>query len=174
MVSFSTRLGSALIALAAAALPAHADDVQEAGKLMKAGQHKQALEAVNKALRAKPKDPQARFMKGLILTEQGNSKEAIEIFTQLTKDYPELPEPYNNLAVLYAQAAEYDKAREALEGAVRANPNYATAYENLGDVYAKLASQSYAKAQQIDPANGSAPAKLALVRQLLSPAQAKR
>ena len=167
MVSFSTRLGSALIALAAAALPAHADDVQEAGKLLKAGQHKQALEAVNKALRAKPKDPQARFMKGLILTEQGNSKEAIEIFTQLTKDYPELPEPYNNLAVIYAAQGQYDKARAALEQSIRTHPSYATAYENLGDVYAKLASQAYDKALQIDSSNAAAKNKLSLVRELV-------
>jgi tetratricopeptide (TPR) repeat protein len=167
MVSFSTRLGSALIALAAAALPAHADDVQEAGKLLKAGQHKQALEAVNKALRAKPKDPQARFMKGLILTEQGNSKEAIEIFTQLTKDYPELPEPYNNLAVIYASQGQYDKARAALEQSIRTHPSYATAYENLGDVYAKLASQAYDKALQIDSSNAAAKNKLSLVRELV-------
>jgi tetratricopeptide (TPR) repeat protein len=167
MVSFSTRLGSALIALAAAALPAHADDVQDAGKLLKAGQHKQALEAVNKALRAKPKDPQARFMKGLILTEQGNSKEAIEIFTQLTKDYPELPEPYNNLAVIYASQGQYDKARAALEQSIRTHPSYATAYENLGDVYAKLASQAYDKALQIDSSNAAAKNKLSLVRELV-------
>ena len=76
--------------------------------------------------------------------------------------------------MLYAQQNEYDKARDALEGAVRANPNYATAHENLGDVYAKLAGQSYAKAQQIDPANQTAPSKLTLVRQLLSPTTAKR
>jgi Flp pilus assembly protein TadD len=110
-----------------------------------------------------------RFLKGVILAESGKSTAAIEAYTQLTQEYPELPEPYNNLAVLYAQQNEYEKAREALEGAVRANPQYATAHENLGDVYAKLASQSYAKAQQIDPANASVPSKLALVRQLLSP-----
>ncbi|HEX7218376.1 MAG TPA: tetratricopeptide repeat protein [Burkholderiales bacterium] len=167
MVSFSTRLGSVLIALAAVAMPARADDVQEAGKLLKAGQHKQALEAVNKALRAKPKDPQARFMKGLILTEQGNSKEAIEIFTQLTKDYPELPEPYNNLAVIYASQGQYDKARAALEQSIRTHPSYATAYENLGDVYAKLASQAYDKALQIDSSNAAAKNKLSLVRELV-------
>jgi tetratricopeptide (TPR) repeat protein len=166
MLSFSTRVGWLLIALAAA-LPARADDVQDAARLLKAGQHKQALDLVNKALRAKPKDPQARFMKGLILTEQGNSREAIEIFTQLTKDYPELPEPYNNLAVIYASQGQYDKARAALEQSIRTHPSYATAYENLGDVYAKLASQAYDKALQIDSSNAAAKNKLSLVRELV-------
>src|SRR3990170_1993655 len=149
------------------ALPAHADDVQDAAKLLKAGQHQQALERVNKALAAKPRDPQARFLKGLIFTERGKTKDAIEIFTQLTKDHPELPEPYNNLAVIYASQGQYDKARIALEQSIRTHPSYATAYENLGDVYAKLASQAYNKALQIDSSNTGAQNKLSLVRELV-------
>ena len=149
------------------ALPAHADDVQDAAKLLKAGQHKQALDLVNKVLTAKPRDAQARFLKGLILTEQGNTKEAIEIFTKLTQDYPELPEPYNNLAVIYASQGQYDRARAALEQSIRTHPSYATAYENLGDVYAKLASQAYDKALQIDSSNTAAKNKLSLVRELV-------
>jgi tetratricopeptide (TPR) repeat protein len=122
---------------------------------------------VNKALAAKPRDPQARFLKGLILTEQGKTRDAIEIFTQLTKDHPELPEPYNNLAVIYASQGQYDKARVALEQSIRTHPSYATAYENLGDVYAKLASQAYNKALQIDSSNTGAQNKLSLVRELV-------
>jgi tetratricopeptide (TPR) repeat protein len=151
----------------ALALPVFADDVQDAAKLLKAGQHKQALERVNKALSAKPRDPQARFLKALILTEQGNTKEAIEIFTKLTQDYPELPEPYNNLAVIYASQGQYDRARAALEQSIRTHPSYATAYENLGDVYAKLASQAYDKALQIDSSNTGAKNKLSLTRELV-------
>ncbi len=166
MLSSAARLRWVAIALAVA-LPALADDVQEASKLLKAGQHKQALERVNKAIAAKPRDPQARFLKGVILTEQGSSKEAIEVFTKLTQDYPELPEPYNNLAVIYASQGQYDKARAALEQSIRTHPSYATAYENLGDVYAKLASQAYDKALQIDSSNAAAKNKLALVRDLV-------
>src|SRR6188474_530050 len=166
MLSFAARLGWILIALGLA-LPALADEVQDAAKLLKAGQHRQALDLVNKVLKAKPKDAQARFLKGLILTEQGNAKEAIEIFTQLTKDYPELPEPYNNLAVIYASQGQYDRARAALAQSIRTHPSYATAYENLGDVYAKLASQAYDKALQIDSSNTTAKNKLSLVRELV-------
>jgi tetratricopeptide (TPR) repeat protein len=162
-----------LAVLAAYAPHARADDYADVNRLVNARQYDQALARAEQYLTAKPRDPQMRFLKGVILAETGKRAEAIETYTQLTQEYPELPEPYNNLAVLYAQANEYDKAREALEGAVRANPNYATAYENLGDVYAKLASQSYAKAQRIDPSNTTAPAKLALARQLLSSTQAK-
>ncbi|MGQ0655832.1 MAG: nuclear transport factor 2 family protein [Betaproteobacteria bacterium] len=156
-----------LLAALLFALAANADDLQDASKLFKAGQAQQALERVNRVLAQKPKDPQARFLKGVILTEQGNAKEAIEIFTRLTQDFPELPEPYNNLAVIYASQGQYDRARQALEQSIRTHPSYATAYENLGDVYAKLASQAYGKALQLDAGNTVAQNKLALVRDLV-------
>ena len=155
--------------LAALPLAARADEYTDVNRLVQARQHVQALARADQYLTGKPRDPQMRFLKGVILAETGKRAEAIETYTQLTQEFPELPEPYNNLAVLYAQQGQYDKAREALEGAVRANPNYATAHENLGDVYAKLAGQSYTRAQQIDPANTSVPTKLTLVRQMLSP-----
>jgi tetratricopeptide (TPR) repeat protein len=161
------RLGAPLAALFLMSGFARADDVQDASRLLKSGQHQAALERVNKALAAKPKDPQARFLKGLIYAEQGNPKEATEIFLKLTQDYPDLPEPYNNLAVIYASQGQYDKARASLEQSIRTHPSYATAYENLGDVYAKLASQAYDKALQIDSANAGAKNKPALVRDLV-------
>ena len=165
------RLRLALFALLSAALfaaPAgHADELQDATKFLKAGQHQQAMERVNKVLASKPRDPQARFLKGLIYTEQGNTKDAIDVFTKLTQDYPELPEPFNNLAVIYASQGQYEKARTSLEQSIRTHPSYATAYENLGDVYAKLASQAYDKALQLDSSNAGAQNKLSLVRELV-------
>jgi tetratricopeptide (TPR) repeat protein len=160
-------LATLLAVVLGAALPALADDLDDASKLLRAGQHDQALERVNRVLAQKSGDPKARFLKGIILTEQGNTKDAIEIFTKLTQDYPNLPEPYNNLAVIYAGQGQYDKARAALEQSIRTHPSYATAYENLGDVYAKLASQAYDKALQLDKSNTGAQNKLSLVRDLV-------
>src|SRR6185503_19257711 len=144
-----------------------ADDLDDASRLLKSGERQQALDKVNRVLASKPKDAQARFLKGLILTEQGQQQEAIDVFTKLTQDYPNLPEPYNNLAVIYASQGQYDKARAALERSIRTHPSYATAYENLGDVYAKLASQAYGKALQLDASNAGAQNKLSLVRELV-------
>jgi Flp pilus assembly protein TadD len=165
MLTSAGRLWLLLIALAIAA-PLFAQEVEEAERLFRAGQHQQALERVNRFLSSNPRDAKGRFLKGVILTEQGKTKDAIEIFTRLTQDRPELPEPYNNLAVLYASQGQYEKARVALEQSIRTHPSYATAYENLGDVYAKLASQAYDKALQIDSSNQAAKNKLALVREL--------
>ena len=146
-----------------------ADDYADVNQLLHSGKYAEALAKADQYIAAKPRDPQMRFLKGVVQTESGRTADAIATFTQLTQEYPELPEPYNNLAVLYAGRNEFDKARASLEAAVRANPSYAIAHENLGDVYAKLAEVSYAKAQQLDPRNTSAARKLTLVRQLFVP-----
>lgn len=133
---------------------ANADEFADVSKLAKAGKVVDALAKTNDYLKKHPDDPQMRFMKGVLLTEQNKSEEAIAVFTKLTEDYKDLPEPYNNLAVLYAASGQYDKARIALEKAIRTNPSYQTAYENLGDIYGKMASQAYDKALAL----GAAPA----------------
>jgi tetratricopeptide (TPR) repeat protein len=158
----------ALVGLAFAGAPSHADEADEVTKLIQNSQFDQALARADAYLANRPNDAQMRFLKGLILTERNKPNEAITIFTKLTEDFPELPEPYNNLAVLYAGKGDYDKARDALEMAIRTHPSYATAHENLGDVYAKLASQSYDKALQLDGRNSTAQTKLSLVRNLIA------
>ncbi len=150
------------------ATSAFADESADINKLMKAGQLPEALTKIDASLAQRPRDPQLRFLKGLIFTEQNKTNEAIAIFTKLTEDFPELPEPYNNLAVLFASTNQYEKARASLEMAIRTNPTYATAHENLGDVYAKLASQAYDKALQLDSNNSAAKSKLTMVRTLVS------
>jgi len=152
---------------------AGADEVQDINKLLKQGKPDQALVRVNAYLVNKPKDAQARFLKGLILNEQSKTDEAIKVFSALTEDYPELPEPYNNLAVLYAGLGQYDKARIALEMAIRTHPTYATAHENLGDIYAKMASQAYDRALQLDHGNTATQTKLAMVKEIFAPRSAR-
>jgi tetratricopeptide (TPR) repeat protein len=146
-----------------------ADEFPEISKLYKQGKRSEALDRLERFLAANPRDSRARFLKGVILTEQNKTQEAIKVFTDLTVDYPEMPEPYNNLAVLYAGQGDYEKARQALETAIRTHPSYAVAHENLGDVYATLASRAYDKALQLDKTNSSAKAKLALIRELFPP-----
>lgn len=154
--------------IGAASLNAYAAaEVSDIQRLLKQGQYAQALDEADSYISSKPKDPQGRFLKGVILSEMNRSNEAIAVFNKLTEEFPELPEPYNNLAVLYAQQKQYDKARTSLEMAIRTHPSYATAHENLGDLYAKLASQAYDKALQIDSSNSVAQTKLSLIRELI-------
>jgi tetratricopeptide (TPR) repeat protein len=165
------RLLPATFALTAAlfAVSVHANDIDEVNQLLKTGKQAQALTKVEQSLTAKPRDPQLRFLKGVIQTELGKPQDAIGTFTKLTEEYPELPEPYNNLAVLHASAGQFDKARAALEMAIRTNPSYSTAHENLGDIYANLASQAYSKALQLGGSSATLQPKLTLIRELFTP-----
>jgi len=161
----ATACGMAIPTLAAV-------EHDEVDRLMQAGKLDEAMSRADAFLKDKPKDPQMRFLKGVIQLDTGKRTEAIAAFTQLTQDSPELPEPYNNLAVIYASQNQFDKARNALESAIRTNPSYATAQENLGDVYARLASQAYSKALQLDQNNTAVQPKLAVIRSLFTPAPA--
>ena len=143
--------------------------LQTSETLFRQGQYPQALTTINGWIATHPKDAQARFLKGLILTEQNKTDEAIAVFTKLTEDYPELPEPYNNLAVLYAAQGKYEQARNALEMAIHTHPSYAVAHENLGDIYAKMASLAYNKALQLDTGNTNVHTKLALIKEIFNP-----
>ena len=147
---------------------AYADDYSDVNQLLRAGKLSEAMAKADVYLAVKPRDPQMRFLKGVIQSNSGKPGDAIITFTKLIGDYPELPEPYNNLAVLYAGESQYDKAQAALEMAIRTNPSYAAAHENLGDVYARLASHAYNKALQLDGGNVTVPPKLAVLRKLFN------
>lgn len=144
------------------------DAYTEVGRLMRAGQLDDALARAERHLQAQPRDPQMRFLKGVLQNQKGLDAEALGTFQRLTEEFPELPEPHNNLAVLHAAAGRYDQARTSLEAAIRANPQYAVAHENLGDVYARLAEQAWARSLQFDTGNARVPDKLKAVRSLLA------
>jgi len=145
-------------------------ELREATALIKDREFARAQEKLDALIAARPREPRARFLKGVVETEQGRTDAAMAVYRALIEDYPELPEPYNNLAVLHAQRGEYESARLALETALRTAPEWAVAHENLGDLYARLAAAQYAQAAKFDRSNKSAPAKLTLARDLLAKA----
>ncbi len=148
---------------------AYSQGIKEAKDLIAAKQYVAAAARVDKLLEERPREAQARFLKGVVQTERGETDPAIATFRALTQDYPELPEPYNNLAVLYAKKGEYDSARAALESALSAAPDWSIAHENLGDIYARLAAAQYDRAAALDKSNKTASTKLTLAKQLLAP-----
>ncbi|RZL43651.1 MAG: tetratricopeptide repeat protein [Variovorax sp.] len=154
--------------LALAGVTARADEYGDVNRLLRQGSPAEALAKADAYIAGKPRDPQMRFLRGVILTEQGRTADATLAFTQLTQDFPELPEPYNNLAALYAQQSQFERARDALETAIRLSPAYSTAYENLGDVYARLAAQTYDRAQKLAPASATIAPKVAALRQVFA------
>jgi len=147
----------------------YAQGLHEASAMVKDRQFANAQAKLDVLLTQRPREPQARFLKGVVQTEEGQDAAAIATFSALIADYPELPEPYNNLAVLYAQKGEYEGARIALESAVRTAPDWAIAHENLGDIYVRLGAAEYATAAKLDRENKATAAKLNLARELLAP-----
>ena len=71
-----------------------------------------------------------------------------------------------------SRAARRIRGRAAWRSRLRfaPRPEWSVAHENLGDIYARLAAVEYAQAAKFDKANKTAPAKLALVRDLLASA----
>ena len=163
-------LACALLAAAGSAAaqkpPPPPSAATEIGELMKAGRHDEALKRADARLQDNPRDAQVRFMRGVILAEQGRTVEAATVFEALTQEFPELPEPYNNLAVIHAAQGRYESAWRLLQQALAAQPNYVTAYENLGDLYLSMAEQAYGKALGLDADNRVVKAKLETAREL--------
>lgn len=148
--------------------PGLTPELADASRLIAERQYVPALAKIDAVLATDAKNPQARFLKGVVQTDQSETDAAIATFQALNQDYPELPEPYNNLAVIWAQRGEYDKARKSLEVALVTRPDYAIAHENLGDIYVRLAGSEYDRAIALDKTNKSAQSKLVLVRELFA------
>ena len=150
-----------------AARKVYGQTLKEARGLIADKKYAEAIALLDKLTAERPREPQARFLKGLALADSGQADAAIVVFQGVLAEYPELPEPHNNLAVLYAGKGDYALARDELEAAISAAPDYTVAYENLGDIYAQLAAVNYEKAIARDARNKTAPVKLKLVREVL-------
>jgi Flp pilus assembly protein TadD len=142
--------------------------MKEARTLMAQKQYEDAITRLDSLTRDRPREPQARFLKGVALTALGRDDEALAQFLALAADFPELPEPHNNLAALYARKGQLDLARRELELAIAADPSYGIANENLGDIYVRLAAQQYELAATLTKNSKTLPVKLKLVRDMIA------
>ncbi len=158
-------LAALCLAVVTSASFGQADTAQDIERAWRAGDRPQAMQRLERAIAAEPRDAQLRFLRGVLLAEGGDTAQAAQVYERLTQEFPDLPEPFNNLAALYAARGELDKAREALETALRNDPGYATAQENLGDVYVRLAMRAYERAGL---RSAEAQRKLQLARQLVA------
>ena len=178
VLALSSQLGAQLVAaqtppvtdpreMSDAARKAYSKGLKDARELLAEKKYAEAIVVLDSLSAERPREPQARFLKGVALTDSGRTDDAIAAYLSLVADFPELPEVRNNLAVLYGQKGNYEGARDELVAAIMAAPDYAIAYENLGDVYTRLAGNNYEKAIARDAKNKTAPPKLKLVREVL-------
>lgn len=165
------RLAAAL-ALVCLAATARADDATEVRALLARGEAAAALQRVEAALAARPRDVALRFLQGVALLDLQRDDAALAHFTAMTQDYPELPDPYNNIALLHARAGRLEPARQALEAALRNDPGHRTARINLGVVHLMLAAQAWELAAATGPEDVLLLRRLEGVRALLAAAPA--
>lgn len=137
----------------AGVVPAISPEITRAADLLELRQFAEAEKAIEEGLRARPRDPQWRFLEAVLWAETRSPDEAIAAFESLVDEFPELSEPHNNLAVLYLRQGQPQKARQALERAIRNRPDYALAYENLGDLYVQLAFDAYDRGSRVPTAS---------------------
>ena len=178
VLALSSPLASQLVAAQAAPVTdpremseasrkAYSKGLKDARALLADKKYAEAIVVLDTLTAERPREPQARFLKGVALADSGRTDDAITVYVGLVADFPELPEVRNNLAVLYGQKGNYEGARDELTAATLAAPDYAIAYENLGDVYARMAGSNYEKAVARNAKNTTAPPKLKLVREVL-------
>ena len=139
------------------ALPPTISSIQQS---IAQGDAQTALAALDQRIKADNNDVQSRFLKGMVLMEEGENLEAQEAFIEITRLFPKLPEAFNNLAVLYVREGSYEKARSALMSAKANTPDYPVAHANLGDLYLKMAADAYRQALELDPDDQLSAAKL--------------
>lgn len=162
----NTQLLALLSGLAFSSAALAISVAQEARQLIANGDAGIALVQLDTYLANNPKDPEARFARGMALSRLNRGNEAKKAFSELIRDVPQYPEPYNNLGVLLAGAGEYAKARTAFEAAIVKNPGYTSAQLNLGEIEVALAIQAYQAVLNTEPGNTMAQAKLALLKSL--------
>ncbi|MEJ2007373.1 MAG: tetratricopeptide repeat protein [Acidobacteriota bacterium] len=100
-------------------------------------QLKEAIEALKKAGKADPGNPDTRNYLGLALGESGKTKEAKKEFETAIQLDPDFDTPHNNLAGYYLQKNDLDTAKSELLAALKINPDSPSAHGNLGVVLAR-------------------------------------
>ncbi len=148
---------------------ATAADLAEIRSLIDQGRSDEALVGLEEHLDESPVDPEAMFLRGLLLAETQHESEAMEVFEEISGLRPDRPEPLNNLAVIQAANGDYEAAVETLKEALRTHPAYRTAYENLTKIYGQLASEAYSRALSVEQAHTRSAVELVLVSDMEIP-----
>jgi len=92
-------------------------------------------------------NPDAHYLRGIILREQGRRALAITDLKQAVAGRPDLVSARVELAAYYLEAGNAAEAQPLLEGALRFDPNNIIAHLNLGDCYRLAGRIPEAKAQ---------------------------
>src|SRR5687767_10966303 len=115
---------------------ANTRELSEAASLLEAGRLKEAEAAARKLIAARPRDPDAYILLGVILDQLGLSAEAEAAYHSALKLQPTSVPALSNLGVLLARTDRKEDAIKRFEQVLRLDPNHAKAVFNLGALYA--------------------------------------
>ena len=120
------------------------------------GETATALDLINQALAAKPRDPAACSNRGNLLMELGRHEEALASFDQALALMPAFPDALNNRGNALQELHRPAEALDSYDRALAIRPGYAEALSNRGNVLQLLnrteeALLSYAQALAIRP-----------------------
>jgi predicted O-linked N-acetylglucosamine transferase (SPINDLY family) len=140
----------------------------QAGRLMSAGQHNEALAACMSVLKTMPDYPPALRVLGLIYSGLGQMERAVECVERAISLYPGISEWYDNLGALHGMLGHTPQAEAALRESVRIEPHNAPAWNNLGLALRILhreeeAESAHRTALSIDPNHSDAHLNLGTV-----------
>jgi Tfp pilus assembly protein PilF len=119
-------------------------------------QDKDALQALNTAVRLLPDDAGAHNNLGNALARHGRLAAAVASFRRALHLRPDFAEAHNNLGRAAFDLGEFDQASASCRRALDLNPRYAEACDNLGSALLALgliddALTSFRRALAIDP-----------------------
>lgn len=112
---------------------------------------------------ARLSNPQLKFFRCLLFTQQGAIQKAIACYQDLIREHPDMPEPYNNLGVLLASRGQLVEARSWLERGLKQSVPYATLNQNILNLQTEINRGSYQAALQISQPQEKVRPKLAML-----------
>ena len=141
------------------------EELEEAIRLFRLGQRKQAFEQIDRMLKAFPNSATLWNLEGTLRGTIGDYERAETAFHRVIAMKPVSAEAHNNLGIVLTRKGEIEAALTALNNALLLKPDYAEAHNNLGNALlaqgnADAAARSYRKA--IDCQNGMAQAHINL------------
>jgi len=121
------------------------------------GNLSEAIDSLEKCLRANPHLAPAYELSGDILQSQGRIKESIGAFKQSISLAPDRSAAtHNKLGIAFISSGKVEEAIESFQTAISIDPEYASAYYNLGLALAETerveeAIASFRKTLELDP-----------------------
>lgn len=129
--------------------------------------NQQAQQDVADALKISRDNPETMFQAATVFNELGQTDKALEYYIMTLKMAPDMPQLNFQIGNIYAFKGSMEAAEKHFLRETQVQP-YSPAYNNLGNIYWSKkdivkAREAYLKAVEIDPANETARANLALL-----------